>query len=104
MKNQTPEERNPRICLPLTPYIPVLRLHQKRPCKFRPLPSIFSMQLQICLYTRQEHISSDSQAMIHRADKADKMPMTTLLHPDLPNGCELAQVAGIYETRRASHF
>jgi len=30
--------------------------------------------------------------------------MTTLLHPDLSNGCELAQVAGIYETRRASPF
>ena len=101
MKNQTPEERNPRICLPLTPYIPVLRLHQKRLCKFRPLPSSLSMQLQICLYTRQEHISSDSPAMIYRADK---MPMTILLLPDLSNGCELAQVAGNHKMRSPSHL
>ena len=59
------------------------------------------MQLQIFLYTRQERISSDSPAMIHRADK---LQMTRLLHPDLSNGCELAQVAGIHETRRASQI
>ena len=59
------------------------------------------MQLQIFLYTRQEHISSDSPAMIHRADK---MQMTRLLQPDLSNGCELAQVADNHEMRRASQI
>ena len=59
------------------------------------------MQLQIFLYTRQERISSDSPAMIHRADK---MQMTRLLHPDLSNGCELALAADNHEMRRASHL
>ena len=58
------------------------------------------MQLQIFLYTRQERISSDSPAMIHRADK---MQMTRLLHPDLSNGGACPKLRAL-RNAKASHF